>query len=459
MKLLQRGKKIGMSKGKIIGKVINAIITILLIVIIIKLYGIYVQNNFNSYTKSEAKLYTSEFKRDNKVKYSKTNSYKISSQDTNDALFYRTVQVEKNRPYKVTCMVKTENIVTKDEASNAGANICIVDTVEKSKSIKGTNDWQKLEFIFNSKDRTSVDIGFRLGAFDDECTGTVWFSDMQIESGTQSTNTDWNFVCFVFKNTDVIINNKNIKLTMTDDDITTMKENMERFKNSCKTLSNNQMNVKYDFITIDEPITSLSYDDKNGYFVSGKDVSKIIDPYLEKYNYDHIFVAIRLGDANHTNDIQVNDWIGLGGTEYLGIGFSNIRLPNSDKSYIYKYNERINTFPEEVFIHEFCHTLERNSEEWGYETPALHDNEKYGYKNQSLEGLKAWYAVYMTKNINDLGKKIGIDSKIYETKPNKNEDFRYSYKMDALDEPQNIIEEIKIIINKIPKMKEVREEA
>ena len=65
----------------------------------------------------------------------------------------------------------------------------------------------------------------------------------------------------------------------------------------------------------------------------------------------------------------------------------------------------------------------------------------------------------MTKSINNAGKKIGIDSKVYTTKPNKNDDFKYSYKMDSLDEPENIIEEIKIIINKIPKMKEIREEA
>ena len=441
-----------MSKGKIVWKVINVIIIIAMIITIIKLYGIYKENNFNSYTKSEATLYTSEFKRDEEVKYSKMDSYKITSKTSNDALFYRTVQVEKNRPYKVTCMVKTEDVVTKNETSNAGANICIVDTVEKSKSIKGTNDWQKLEFIFNSKDRTSVDIGFRLGAFDDNCTGTVWFSDMQIEAGTQSKSTDWNFVCFVFTNTDVVVNNKKIKLAMTNDDVACMKENMERFKNSCRTLSNNQMSVKYDFVVIDTPITSLSYDEKNGYFISGKDVSSMIDPYIEKYNYDHIFVAIRLGDTNHMNDIQVNDWIGLGGTEYLGIGFSNIRLPNSDKSYIYKYNERINRFPEEVFIHEFCHTLERNSQEWGYETPALHDNEKYGYKNESLEGLKKWYAAYMTKSVNDNGKKIGIDSNVYITKPNNNNDFKYSYKMDSLKEPENIIEELKVIINKISNM-------
>ena len=43
--------------------------------------------------------------------------------------------------------------------------------------------------------------------------------------------------------------------------------------------------------------------------------------------------------------------------DYYGIGFSNIRLPNDSKSYIYKYDSRINAFPEEVFLHEFLHSL------------------------------------------------------------------------------------------------------
>ena len=68
--------------------------------------------------------------------------------------------------------------------------------------------------------------------------------------------------------------------------------------------------------------------------------------------------------------------------DYYGIGYSNIRLPNSSKSYIYKYNTRINTFPEEVFLHEFLHSLERTAEEYDYKIPALHDYEKYGYKNK-----------------------------------------------------------------------------
>ena len=68
--------------------------------------------------------------------------------------------------------------------------------------------------------------------------------------------------------------------------------------------------------------------------------------------------------------------------DYYGIGYSNIRLPNSSKSYMYKYDSKINTFPEEVFMHEFLHSLERTAEEYGYTIPALHDYEKYGYKSR-----------------------------------------------------------------------------
>ncbi len=60
----------------------------------------------------------------------------------------------------------------------------------------------------------------------------------------------------------------------------------------------------------------------------------------------------------------------------------------SSKSYIYRYNTRINKFPEEVFLHEFLHTLERTAEEYGYEIPALHAYEEYGYKNEKLIGQK-----------------------------------------------------------------------
>ena len=139
---------------------------------------------------------------------------------------------------------------------------------------------------------------------------------------------------------------------------------------------------------------------------------------------------LNCGDDEHENDIQVNDWIGLGAMDYYGIGYSNIRLPNNSQSYIYKYDTRINTFPEEVFLHEFLHSLERTAQEYGYEVPDLHDYETYGYKNEALIGQKEWYKDYMNKQIKTTSGYIGLPKEIYTLKPAKNSNFEYSYKLE-----------------------------
>lgn len=132
--------------------------------------------------------------------------------------------------------------------------------------------------------------------------------------------------------------------------------------------------------------------------------------------------------------------------DYYGIGFSNIRLPNDSKSYIYKYKSRINTFPEEVFLHEFLHSLERNAEEYGYQIPELHDYQKYGYQNEALIGQKKWYTDYINQNIESKEGNIGLPKEIYTLKPAKSSNFEFSYQMkDVFEEPKNLIEEIKEI--------------
>ena len=138
--------------------------------------------------------------------------------------------------------------------------------------------------------------------------------------------------------------------------------------------------------------------------------------------------------------------------DYYGIGFSNIRLPNDSKSYIYKYNSSINTFPEEVFLHEFLHSLERNAKEYGYDIPELHNYQQYGYENEILIGQKRWYMDYMNQNINTGNGKIGLPLEIYELKPAKSSNFEYSYEMeDVFKQPENIIEEIKELLGKVVK--------
>lgn len=337
-----------------------------------------------------------------------------------------------------------------------GAYICIAKTTEHSVILNGTQDWQEVTFLFNSKNREEVDIGFCLGGYEDDSKGTAWFSDFKIESGIGTKGNQWKMACFIFPqiNVDVDVNGKieHVNLKMSDNDIQDLKDNIARFKNSIKSMSNNKMKVTYDLYTIDKPITSLSYDKENGYYVSPEDVHEYINSYIEQNEYDHIYVGIRMADVQNGDTTLTNDWIGLGGMEYLGIGYSNIRLPDNKSNYAYKYNYRFNTFPEEVFIHEFLHTLEKNSKSYGYEIPALHDYKKYGYSEDKIEGQKEWYIDYMNQEIKYNGEKIGLPKEIYEYKPVHESNFKYSTEIDALKEPENIIEIIRSLYSRVSKL-------
>ena len=430
---------------------INIITTIFLIFILFLAWNFYLDNNFNDFLRSEAKLHTSKFSRDNEVKYSNVRSYKIESNEYNDAMFSKEIEVEKNTPYKVTCMVKTDNVEPEKEKSNVGAQISITDTTEKSISIDGTQDWQKLEFLFNSKNREKVDIAFRLGGIGGNAKGKVWFSDFSIEKGNKEENNDWNYACFIFQNTNVNIDGKPIDINVTNEDIRNIRETIKRFEKSCNTLSKGKMKANCDIHIIKEPVSNLSYDDEFGYYLEPKDIELQIKDIVSQNNYDHIFAIVRLGNDKYMTEIEVKDWIGLGAMDYYGIGFSNIRLPNASKSYTYRYKTRINEFPDEVFLHEFLHSLERTAKESGYVIPALHDYKKYGYTDEKLVGQKKWYMDYMNKEIKTNDGLIGLPVEIYNIKPAKKSNFEYSYKLKVYKEPQNFIEEVQQVFNKVCK--------
>ena len=131
------------------GLIINIFTFVILMIAIYFAYQFYQSNNFNGFIRSEAKLNISEFKRDKTVKYSDSNSYKITSNEFNDAMFSKEIEVEKNTPYKVTCMIKTKGVEADKNVSSIGAQISISNTVERSVAINGDSDWQQVEFIFN----------------------------------------------------------------------------------------------------------------------------------------------------------------------------------------------------------------------------------------------------------------------------------------------------------------------
>ncbi len=429
--------------------IMNMITLVILSVAVYVAYQFYQKNNFNDFIRSEAKMNTSEFKRDKEETYSDVSSYKITSNEFNDAMFSKEIQVEKNTPYKVTCMIKTRGVQADKEASSIGAQISISDTVERSVAISGDGDWQEVEFIFNSKNRDTVDIAFRLGGTGGYAKGEAWFSDFKIQQGKAEEDSNWKFACFIFENTNVNINNKEIDIQVTSNDITDIKNTIARFENSCQEFSEGKMTAKCDVYEIQSPITSLSYDEEFGYYVAPEDIENQIKDIINQNNYDHIFAVVRLGNEEYEDDIEIKDWIGLGSMDYYGIGFSNIRLPNSSKSYVYKYDRRVNQFPEEVFLHEFLHSLERTAKEYGYDIPELHDYKTYGYENEYLIGQREWYKDYMNQKIYTSDGYIGLPNNIYMLKPAKRSNFEYAFELEVYKEPQNIIEEIRGIFHNL----------
>ena len=241
-----------------------------------------------------------------------------------------------------------------------------------------------------------------------------------------------------------------MNLKVSSEDIATIRRNLSRLEDSIVEISGNQMSMTCDFIEIKEPLTTLSYDEENKYYAGPKDVYPLIDKYIMAEEYDYIYVAVRLGDLSKSSETLVNDWIGLGSMEYDQIGFSNIRLPDDRNSRIYQYSS-YNSFPEEVFIHELLHTLERNEIENGNDIAELHSYTEYGYSQNATNGLLRWYEDYMQNTI-DGGVNKGLTEFAYTSKPIHNSNFNYPIELNYLDEPHNIIEEINSIIKRVVRL-------
>lgn len=427
---------------KVISRIFSLIILIGLITALVYIYNKYY---FNDFIKANENKGETSYYRDSSQKYNGQKSYCIENKDYNDALFFKKISVKKDTPYRITCMVKTENVES-DKPETSGACISIMGTADQTIPIQGTTDWQKVTLLVDSKEQDTLDISFRLGGYDGYSKGKAWFSDIHVEEGVKDETSDWNVVCFLIDNIDVNVEGKQYTYSLTQEDKDLLKDNLKRFANTVESFSNNAMTVSYQTVEIEEPLTSLSYDQENYYYVAAKDVKPLIDDYVQKNEYDHIFIGIRMGDT--LSSIPVNEWIGLGSMRYDSIGFSNIRMPNDLRnSTMYKYNIKNDTFPEEVFVHEFLHSLERNLTEKGYTFPALHDNEKFGYENQNKTGLKEWYRDYMRCNIDSNAGKTGLDQIVYKTKPIQLSDFKYAQEIKFENVPHNIIDIVSQIIS------------
>ena len=105
---------------------------------------------------------------------------------------------------------------------------------------------------------------------------------------------NWKFACFIFKTTDVTLNEKQVKLSVTQSDINDITNTINLFEKSCESLSNGKMSAKCDIYGIDTPLSKLSYDSEFGYYVAAEDIENQIKDVISANDYDHIFAIVRL---------------------------------------------------------------------------------------------------------------------------------------------------------------------
>ena len=416
---------------------------IIVLVIVYSCFILVQSRNFNGLKVARIEAGVTKVSRDYFQQYNGEWSYKIESKNYNDYMLYKTIKVNKNTAYKLTCMAKTEN-VEPEYKNAAGFNICLKDTLEKSDSINGTNEWTQVTLYFNSKDNEEVDIGFRLGDINQKCKGTVWIADIELEVGRQKKTNEWDIAFFLVKNTEVGFKGEIINENLDEIQVSAIKNCITTFKDTIADFTEDNIIVNNDIIEIDKPLTTLSCDEETGCYVSEEDAYDLIDEYLHKGKiYDHIFIITNIGQKIRAKEIE---WLGLGGMMYNTMGYSNIRISDeSINSYITSY---YNYFPEEIILHEFLHTLERNSIRFGYETIALHDFQKYGYKNEARYGLRSWYDDYVSNSIKNTNN--GIRNEIYHTQPVSSKNFiKMSFVTEKIYNEQNLVHRILEKISRI----------
>ena len=307
-------------------KILNCIYWLLIIALIGVLIYVYNTKFFNDYLKT-MKRPVSSFSRSEEYPEFLENtkeitSYKIQSDDYNNALFYKSLKVKKDTPYKVVCYVKTENVeyVINDEYKDhgidyrGGANISLYGENDRSEAIYGTNDWTKLEFMFDSRDKEEVEIAFRLGTDMCDSKGTAYFSNIKVYEGNRDeTDRKINFGVFVFQNLDINVDGKQFNEYMTEDDKKLLRQDVDNFKSSIEKMTRGK--IKPNVITkyFSDPVTKVSFDKDNGYYLDVYDVYELIDNELNSYTYDHIFFVFKSDDLNKGNELKTNetDWVGL----------------------------------------------------------------------------------------------------------------------------------------------------
>lgn len=118
-----------------------------------------------------------EIRSDGLLKYSGNASACIVNNLANDSRLTQNISVEENSFYRLSCMVRTENV----GSGAKGANISAEGLLDTSDDVKGTSDWKSVSVYGKTKKgQTSFILAIGLGGYGSVNTGSAWFDDISV---------------------------------------------------------------------------------------------------------------------------------------------------------------------------------------------------------------------------------------------------------------------------------------
>lgn len=102
---------------------------------------------------------------------------RITAGSDDDVRLVQELSVSGNTYYRISCDVKTENVV-----GGAGANIGVYGIAVHSSPVTGSSDWQKIELVGRTADgQKTLPVSVGVGGHGEVSSGTAWFDNITVE--------------------------------------------------------------------------------------------------------------------------------------------------------------------------------------------------------------------------------------------------------------------------------------
>jgi len=272
----------------------------------------------------------------------------ISAPTPNDASWLQTVNLDPGANYLLSGWIKTEN-VAHNEGVDAGANLNLFGTFNRTRGVFGTSDWTYAGMPFNSGESGEVTISARVGFFAGTTTGTAWFDDLQVTPiYAEDPHPRWRILALIFDTTDFTYVDgsavtHHVVAAMTEEELAETAAVVETFVlQDIPALNSGNMIPILTVEIPEDPLTQLSpFGDK--WWPSPADTEPYLDP-----AFDSVIVLWdpRATDLDTGERINLNNAAGLTLNMGTGQAYTSIIVDAA-----VTYNHR------NVFKHEWGHCI------------------------------------------------------------------------------------------------------